>query len=61
MASLASCPYAPQESKAALKHFYHDHGGKLWGLYGFRDGFNLTENWFDDVNMALNQTLIVVV
>ncbi|MCG3119283.1 MAG: hypothetical protein ALAOOOJD_01668 [bacterium] len=60
MASLASFPYTPQESMAALKHFYHDHGSKLWGIYGFRDGFNLTENWFEDVNMALNQAPIVV-
>lgn len=60
MASLASFPYTPQESMAALKHFYHEHGSKLWGIYGFRDGFNLTENWFEDVNMALNQAPIVV-
>ncbi len=60
MASLASFPYTPEESMAALKHFYHEHGNKLWGIYGFRDGFNLTENWFEDVNMALNQAPIVV-
>src|SRR5215216_6566363 len=30
------------------------------GIYGFRDGFNLTENWFEDVNMGLNQAPIVV-
>ena len=60
MASLASFPYTPQESLAALKHFYHEHGSKLWGIYGFRDGFNLTQNWFEDVNMALNQAPIVV-
>jgi len=60
MASLASFPYTPQESMAALKHFYHEHGNKLWGIYGFLDGFNLTENWFENVNMALNQAPIVV-
>jgi hypothetical protein len=27
--------------------------------YGFRDGFNETENWFEDVNMGLNQGPIV--
>jgi exo beta-1,2-glucooligosaccharide sophorohydrolase (non-reducing end) len=44
----------------ALKHFYHDLGAKLWGAYGFRDGFNLAENWFEDVYMALNQAPIIV-
>ena len=28
--------------------------------YGFRDGFNLSEDWFEDVNMGLNQAPIVV-
>jgi exo beta-1,2-glucooligosaccharide sophorohydrolase (non-reducing end) len=60
MASLASFPYTPEESMKALKHFYRELGAKLWGIYGFRDGFNLTQNWFEDVYMGLNQAPIVV-
>jgi exo beta-1,2-glucooligosaccharide sophorohydrolase (non-reducing end) len=59
-AALASFPYTPVESMKALKHFYRDLGDKLWGNYGFRDGFNLTGDWFEDVNMGLNQAPIVV-
>ncbi len=59
-AALASFPYTPEESMKALKHFYRDLGGKLWGIYGFRDGFNVSEDWYDDVYMALNQAPIVV-
>ena len=44
----------------ALKHFYRDLGDKLWGIYGFRDGFNLSEDWFEDVYMGLNQAPVVV-
>ena len=44
----------------ALKHFYRDLGERLWGNYGFQDGFNLSEDWFEDVNMGLNQAPIVV-
>ena len=55
MASLASMPYTPEESLAALKHYYRDLGAKVWGIYGFHDGFNETQNWFDEVYMALNQ------
>ncbi len=58
-AALASFPYTPDESMKALKHFYRDLGGKLWGIYGFRDGFNEDENWFEDVNTGLNQAPIV--
>ena len=60
MASLASMPYTPKESMAALRHFYRDLGPKIWGVYGFHDGFNETENWFDEDYMALNQAPIVV-
>ena len=60
MASLASMPYTPKESLAALKHYYRDLGAKIWGIYGFHDGFNETEDWFEEAYMALNQAPIVV-
>jgi hypothetical protein len=59
-AALGSFPYTPQESMAALKHFYRDLGAKIWGIYGFHDGFNESQNWFDPVWMGLNQAVIVV-
>lgn len=59
-AALGVFPYTPDESLAALKHFYRKLGGKIWGVYGFHDGFNETENWFDEVYMGLNQAQIVV-
>ena len=57
-AALASFSYTAEQSMTALKHFCRDLGGKLWGNYGFRDGYNESENWFEDVNMALNQAPI---
>ena len=60
MASLGCFPYTPEESMKALKHYYRDLGDKLWGIYGFRDGYNETENWYADVYMALNQAPITV-
>jgi hypothetical protein len=45
---------------AALVHFYRDLGDRCFGVYGFHDGFNETENWFDEVYMGLNQAQIVV-
>jgi hypothetical protein len=60
MASLASMPYTPQESLAALKHFYRDLGAKVWGIYGFHDGFNQTQHWYEETYMALNQAPITV-
>lgn len=60
MASLASFPYTPKESMAALKHYYRDLGPRIWGIYGFHDGFNETQNWFEEAYMALNQAPIAV-
>jgi hypothetical protein len=60
MASLSSMPYTPEESMAALRHFYRDLGDRVWGTFGFHDGFNETWNWFDEDYMALNQAPIVV-
>jgi hypothetical protein len=60
MASLASMPYTPAESMTALRHFYRDLGPKIWGPYGFYDGFNEAQNQFDANYMALNQAPIVV-
>lgn len=60
MAALSSMPYTPDESMAALKHFYRDLGDRIWGTFGFHDGFNETWHWFDEDYMALDQAPIVV-
>ncbi len=59
-AALSSMPYVPEESIAALRHFYHDYGANLWGPMGFHDAFNLNENWFADSYLAIDQGPIVV-
>ncbi|MEJ2379158.1 MAG: glucoamylase family protein, partial [Pseudolabrys sp.] len=58
-AALSSIAYAPAESMAALRHFYEDLGGRLWGRYGFVDGFNLSRDWFADSHLAIDQGPIV--
>jgi hypothetical protein len=60
MAALASMPYTPNESLAALKHYYRDLGDRIWGIYGFHDGFNETQHWYEEAYMALNQAPIAV-
>jgi len=58
--ALASFPYTPQESMAALKHFYRDLGDQIWGVYGPRDAFNPQNNWVSPIYMGLNQAPITV-
>jgi len=58
--AISSFPYTPELSLEALHRFYRDLGPKLWGIYGFRDGFNLKENWFSGIYMGLNQAPMAV-
>lgn len=58
--ALASFPYTPDASMAALKHFYRDLGDRIWGIYGPRDAFNLDHNWYSPIYMGLNQAPITV-
>jgi len=59
-AALSSFPYAPQDAIRALRHFLAEHGGKLWGRYGFTDAFNPTRNWYADTFLAIDQGPIIV-
>ncbi|HKH60377.1 MAG TPA: glucoamylase family protein [Flavitalea sp.] len=58
--AIASFPYTPEQSMKALKNYYNNYGHFLWGEYGFRDAFNLTENWCSEIFMGLNQAPMVV-
>ncbi|MDF1546821.1 MAG: glucoamylase family protein [Bacteroidales bacterium] len=59
-AAIASIPYAPEQSINAIKHFYYLLGNKLWGEYGFYDAFNVTENWWADSYLAIDQGPIIL-
>lgn len=59
-AALASMPYLPSESLAALHTFYYIYGDRLWGEYGFKDAFNLDQAWFASSYLAIDQGPIVV-
>jgi hypothetical protein len=59
-AALSSFPYTPEESMAAFKNLYTNYGKNLWDMFGFKDAFNLTQNWFADSYIAIDQGPIIV-
>lgn len=59
-AALASMPYTPRESMAALRYFYYTLGDRLWGQYGFYDAFNMRDRWFARSYLAIDQGPIIV-
>jgi hypothetical protein len=58
--AISAMPYTPMESMAALKHFYRDLGDQVWSIYGFRDAFNLQQDWYSGITMGLNQAPMAV-
>ncbi len=59
-AAISSLPFTPIESMAAIRHFYEDHGQKIWSPYGFTDGFSETHDWYAKSHLAIDQGPIVV-
>ena len=59
-AALSSFPYTPEYSMQALRHFYYDLGSKIWGPYGFADGFSEAKNWYAKTHLAIDEGPIVV-
>lgn len=59
-AALSAMPYAPRESMEALRHFYVDRGGEIWGRHGFVDAFTPSRKWVAESNLAIDQGPIVV-
>jgi hypothetical protein len=54
-AAISSIPYTPVQSMNALRFFYYKLGNKTWGSYGFYDAFNLTNVWFANSYLAIDQ------
>ncbi|QBA63202.1 glucoamylase family protein [Muriicola soli] len=59
-AAISSLPYTPEYAMDAMRSFYENHQGRLWGPYGFYDAFNLSENWYADNYLAIDQGPILV-
>jgi hypothetical protein len=58
-AAVSSLPYTPVQSMNALKHFYYILGNRLWGDYGFYDAFDITEGWWANSYLAVDEGPII--
>lgn len=55
-----SLPFAPEVCLPALRHLYDAFRTNIWCVYGFRDAFNLTANWWDTDVIGIDQGPILV-
>ncbi len=59
-AAISSMPFTPEESMAALRHFYYTLGPKIWNdKCGFVDSFNETKDWVNGDYLSIDQGPII--
>ena len=59
-ASIASMPFTPGLSIAAIRAMLEREGGLVWGRYGFVSGFNADANWYSDQYVGIDQGIILL-
>jgi hypothetical protein len=59
-AAISAMPFTPTESMNALRFFYYKLGDKLWGQYGFYDAFKLSDPWFANSYLAIDQGPMII-
>ncbi|HEX3934090.1 MAG TPA: glucoamylase family protein, partial [Puia sp.] len=54
-AAISSMPYTPEQSMAAIQHWYAYLRDKIWGKYGFYDAFSEQTSWYPPRYLAIDQ------
>lgn len=59
--AIGSIVFTPEETLKAIKYYYNKFP-KLWGKYGFKDGFNLegTKPWFSKEYIGIDKGIEIV-
>jgi hypothetical protein len=53
-------PFTPEYSLPTLRAFYSRFRPRIWTAYGFRDAFNITQQWYDTDELGIDQGPIVI-
>ena len=59
-AAAGSIAFAPEVVIPALQNMYNTYGSMLWGEYGFKDAFNLTQFWWGPDYLGIDQGPIII-
>ncbi len=59
-APAGSIVFTPEASLWALRTMYRRYRNRLWGPYGFRDAYNVQQNWFATDYLGIDQGPIVL-
>ena len=60
--TVASVAFTPQVSLEAIRSMHERFRGRLWGRYGFGNGFNLDKDWYaeDVIGIDLGAALLLI-
>lgn len=53
-------PFAPEATIPTLQNFFDTYNAQLWSTYGFKDAFNLTQNWWDTDYLGIDEGPIIL-
>lgn len=59
-AAIGSIPFTPVESMKVIRVLYEKYGQHLYGPYGFKDAFNLDQNWWASEYLGIDQGIVVM-
>ncbi len=59
-AAIASIVFTPEKSLEAIRHFYFEQGESLYGIFGFKDAFNLDKGWWAQEYLGIDQGITVL-
>lgn len=61
-ATVAAITATPELALEAIGHMHNQYGARLWGRYGFSNGFNVDRDWFaaDVIGIDLGAALLLI-
>lgn len=59
-APIGSIMFTPAESIHAVRNIYENHSAQIYGSYGFKDSYNINQNWFANEYLGIDQGIIVL-
>ena len=59
-APISSIPFAPEVVIPVIKNMWNNYNSQLWSKYGFRDAFNLNQNWWGPDVIGIDQGPIII-
>lgn len=59
-AAVSSIVFTPEISIPAVMNFYQNYSADLYGMFGFKDAFNLDKNWWAQEYIGIDQGISVL-